>query len=70
MTAPSYRRLHILTAPGTGWGRITRDGAAIDRALARLGAGEAGQQYPLARVDWGKYTQVHRQVISHHKGEG
>lgn len=70
MTAPSYRRLHILTSPSTGWGRITRDGAAIDRALARLGAGEAGQPYPLARVDWGKYSRIRQHAVSLHKGEG
>ena len=42
--------LHIQTAPGCGWGRVTRDALAVDRALSRLPEAGAARALPVVTV--------------------
>lgn len=44
--------IHLLTAPGVGWGRITRRDDVLPRMMDQLGSPDASGRWPVLYVTY------------------
>ena len=61
---------HLVTAPGTGWGRITRRDDVLPRMQERLGSPDASGRWPVLYVTYDYAGDRRRVPADETRGEG